>query len=251
MEDRDEIPYTKPVDNELEILSSLFVAVDDVFGSIWCQYYLDRPPEDGLQFESIEAFKNFRLHCIAEGSLIRTRMQTYLEALTRFNGVDWSKVLQRSDDLLVAVGLIDVHFDRLYRRIQNGVPFPDADHEPTPEKEKLAGFVAVLQRRAAIARGLSGSGDSRVNNETMPARTHPPVPQRSCKRRRCYDRDHTFLRWYEAEGDTTFHSPAAIRDKWNREHSEEEQISGGAHGLDSVEKAIKRAKRETGENVDS
>ena len=62
-------------------------------------------------------------------------------------------------------------------------------------------------------------------------------------RRRCYARDHTWLKWYEAEGETTFHSPAEIRDKWNRENKDQ-QIDAGSNGRDVVENGIATATKE-------
>ncbi|WP_339911866.1 hypothetical protein [Symmachiella dynata] len=60
------------------------------------------------------------------------------------------------------------------------------------------------------------------------------------------DRDMQFLEWYEAEGTTTYHSPAKIRDKWNNSRPKAEQISDQttqAAGIDIVKKGIRRARK--------
>jgi hypothetical protein len=49
---------------------------------------------------------------------------------------------------------------------------------------------------------------ARVGNEPGAANSEP-------RKRPCYDRDHAFLKWYEADDDSTHHSHAGIRDKWN------------------------------------
>lgn len=77
-----------------------------------------------------------------------------------------------------------------------------------------------------------------------------PRPVAGKRRRPTYERDHLWLSWYEVEGSDTFHSPAKIRDRWNREHPDE-AIAGGAQGRDLVKKGILLAQREqetTGEN---
>jgi hypothetical protein len=72
-----------------------------------------------------------------------------------------------------------------------------------------------------------------------------PVRRRRRKRRKCFERDHKWLDWYEAQGTETYHAPAVIRDKWNREN-QSERISDGEHGRDLVEKGIARARKERG-----
>ena len=67
-------------------------------------------------------------------------------------------------------------------------------------------------------------------------------PERQ-SRRPCYERDHLFLKWNEAEDSPTFHSPAKIRDKWNREHPND-QIGDGRSGSDVVRKGLQAARRD-------
>jgi hypothetical protein len=57
-------------------------------------------------------------------------------------------------------------------------------------------------------------------------------------RRRCYDRDHTWLKWYESGM-----GPAAIRDKWNAEHLDE-KIGLRESGRLVVITALKKARAE-------
>ncbi|HEV3447683.1 MAG TPA: hypothetical protein VG099_23810 [Gemmataceae bacterium] len=75
------------------------------------------------------------------------------------------------------------------------------------------------------------------------------------RRRPCYDRDHTWLAWYEDEETETYHRPAKIRDKWNCLSVEQRKaISPGAfnriaekrRGVDLVKKAIENALHERG-----
>lgn len=62
-------------------------------------------------------------------------------------------------------------------------------------------------------------------------------------KRPCFERDHQFLAWYEAEGEETFHSHAAIRDRWNAENPRD-RIDAADNGRDIVKKAIRLAKKE-------
>jgi hypothetical protein len=83
--------------------------------------------------------------------------------------------------------------------------------------------------------------------QDVPAAT-PPLPRsgkRKRKKRLCYDRDHLWLSWHETAGSDTFHSPANIRDKWNRENPTA-TISDGELGRDLVEKGIQKARNERG-----
>lgn len=63
------------------------------------------------------------------------------------------------------------------------------------------------------------------------------------------ERDRLFLEWYEAPGTPTFHSPAAIVDRWNREHPDAIPRGRRRDGderqaaLDYVYNAIRRAKQ--------
>lgn len=69
--------------------------------------------------------------------------------------------------------------------------------------------------------------------------------QDQTKKRRCYDRDHLWLKW-QREGIGI----AAIRDRWNQENPSA-RIETGEAGRDLVKKGIKRAESEqkaTGEN---
>ncbi|HKB39799.1 MAG TPA: hypothetical protein VKD72_25410, partial [Gemmataceae bacterium] len=62
----------------------------------------------------------------------------------------------------------------------------------------------------------------------------PPEPQGT--KRKCYDRDHTWLRWSEEEK----MGPAAIRDRHNRENLRE-PIGTGNSGREVVKTALKKA----------
>jgi hypothetical protein len=66
----------------------------------------------------------------------------------------------------------------------------------------------------------------------------PAAPARGGRKRRAYDRDHTFLKWQQEEM-----TPARIRDRWNREHPDE-AIAEGTPGCDTVKKGIRRARAE-------
>jgi integrase len=55
-------------------------------------------------------------------------------------------------------------------------------------------------------------------------------------------RDRLFLAWYEERGAATFHSPQAIRERWNRERPDD-PIPDGNRGYHSVNGAIHRARR--------
>jgi hypothetical protein len=74
-----------------------------------------------------------------------------------------------------------------------------------------------------------------VQDAVAVARTAGPIKPR----RPCYDRDHTWLRWHEEEG----MGPAAIRDRWNKEHPKE-RIAKGEGGRDLIEKALRKARAE-------
>jgi hypothetical protein len=56
-------------------------------------------------------------------------------------------------------------------------------------------------------------------------------------KRPCYVRDHTMLEWHETPGTKTYRSPAAIRDRWNKENNDDVTY-------DTVKQAIKTAKKE-------
>lgn len=61
------------------------------------------------------------------------------------------------------------------------------------------------------------------------------------KQKRCFKRNNTMLAWYEDRELETHHSPTKIRDLWNKENPGN-KISGGKKGVDTVKKAIKKAK---------
>lgn len=65
---------------------------------------------------------------------------------------------------------------------------------------------------------------------------------RPAPRRPRFSRDHQLLQWYEDEG-PEHHSPAAVRDRWNREHPEQ-PVGDGTPGCHVVEKAIQKARKE-------
>lgn len=54
-------------------------------------------------------------------------------------------------------------------------------------------------------------------------------------------RNQRFLEWYEDRSSLTYHSNAAIRDKWNKENPGS-KIAGKAKGLSLVKSGIKRAR---------
>jgi hypothetical protein len=58
-------------------------------------------------------------------------------------------------------------------------------------------------------------------------------------RRRMWDRDHLFLKWYEDETAETYKSPAKIMKKWNTAHPREQVAT-----TDVVKKALKTARKE-------
>ncbi len=60
-----------------------------------------------------------------------------------------------------------------------------------------------------------------------------------------YARDHLWLEWYEDENAETYHKPAKIRDRWNKENPTQ-RIDFGNNGRELVKKSIAKAKRERG-----
>jgi hypothetical protein len=56
--------------------------------------------------------------------------------------------------------------------------------------------------------------------------------------RPAFDRDHEFLRWYEASGTRTYHSQAGIRDRWNKLHPTKKV------NIDTVKTGIRKAQQE-------
>jgi hypothetical protein len=104
--------------------------------------------------------------------------------------------------------------------------FPES--EPT---DSVAEFAALLPSvRFAPAWELLEVGLRRLQSRPAP----------SSGRRRCWDRDHQFLRWYETRGDATYHSPAKIRSRWNALHPSEQVTR------DVVVKALRLARAERG-----
>lgn len=63
-----------------------------------------------------------------------------------------------------------------------------------------------------------------------------------------YYRDHLWLKWYEDEGERTYHSYAVIRKKWNslsdNGRMSYDVLPNGRSGTDRVKTAIRRAKVE-------
>lgn len=71
--------------------------------------------------------------------------------------------------------------------------------------------------------------------------------------RPAYSRDHLWLKWYQDETADTYHSYAAIRDKWNSIPDDERKrlslkyygkLASGKRGTDPVKTGIAKARRE-------
>src|SRR5262249_3988300 len=97
--------------------------------------------------------------------------------------------------------------------------------------------------RARLKEGLCEYLSLRVPVQNHEARTLEERSESTNKKRACYDRDHTWLRWSKDEGMT----PARIRDQWNSEHRDK-RIATGKRGIDVVKKGIKKARTEP-ENI--
>jgi hypothetical protein len=78
--------------------------------------------------------------------------------------------------------------------------------------------------------------------ENRVAKLLPRVTRPQSRRPR-YDRDHLWLKWASEEG----LKPAAIRDRWNREHRQHggERIGSGRSGIDVVKKGLAKARVES------
>jgi hypothetical protein len=83
--------------------------------------------------------------------------------------------------------------------------------------------------RKQVFKLLSG-----VKATPLPARA---APAGSAGKRKCFDRDHTMLGWYEKITSETYHSNAKIRDRWNSDN-------GDCVSINTVITAIKTAKKE-------
>jgi hypothetical protein len=127
-----------------------------------------------------------------------------------------------------------------------------------PENEDLHGFFGGVKWLTGMNSKSAMSDDEAVltfsNQQTVsttPARltgantefVELPPTSNSKSIRRCYDRDHTWLAWYEDKNAETWHSPAKIRDRWNRENKDS-QIADATNGCDLVDKGIKKAREE-------
>jgi hypothetical protein len=98
-------------------------------------------------------------------------------------------------------------------------------------------FIPVLQR---IEQDRANGEQKRVGALAPPVEAGKVPPGIT---RRMAARDHLWLAWYETTGTDTFHSPARIRDKWNREN-QSSKIDDGDKGRDLVEKSIEKARGE-------
>jgi hypothetical protein len=102
----------------------------------------------------------------------------------------------------------------------------------------------AAQLNAVLARAEQLLTDA-IAAEPVAASSPPPVLTEKpiSRRRRRAMRDALWLQWYEDETSETCGSPAAIRDRWNREHPEDPvNLDTNEQGRDTIWRAIKRAK---------
>jgi len=101
-----------------------------------------------------------------------------------------------------------------------------------PEAQRLPD---PTQRPRAVD---SPSGSAKTN-----ATTPDEAPRRDVGRIGKPERNELFLQWYEVENADTFHSPAAIRDKWNAENPRDKiNESTADNGLGAVKQILRRAR---------
>jgi hypothetical protein len=101
--------------------------------------------------------------------------------------------------------------------------------------ERMIAYLEAWQERRA--------GQLEVEREDRPV----------ARKRRCYDRDYLWLKWYETEGQDTYHSPAKIRDRWNTMSESDRQsqsprcshtIGKDKSGRQVVERGLKQARQD-------
>ena len=109
--------------------------------------------------------------------------------------------------------------------------------------------ISILEtyRRGYAQFSQSQESEAEISPEGAPAIAGETPP------RPAYNRDHLFLKWYERKGESTFKSPASIRDKWNGMTGEQRasfypddsrKLSSGSSGTSVVKTAIAKAQRE-------
>jgi hypothetical protein len=112
----------------------------------------------------------------------------------------------------------------------------------------------MLALRACVEDSLNSGASGLQGNGQRPQPEDEDREGLSDRRKRpCFDRDHAWLAWYDDNHAETYHSPANIRDKWNRMGTEErKRIAPKAHqkiaekeqGMDLVKKGIAKARQE-------
>lgn len=156
------------------------------------------------------------------------------ESAAAWSNGEYSKLVQSLSDK------VDTISD-LYWRLKNGTfRCAVSSANPPPTLPPTLASQTVARESLAEVPPLSTSGVA-LALKTKVAR----IGTRSKDRRPCYDRDHTFLEWFNDYGTTTYHSCAKIRDHWNQQFPQD-SIGDGDHGREIVKKGIQAALRDRG-----
>jgi hypothetical protein len=118
----------------------------------------------------------------------------------------------------------------------------------TPDRPWRTCWLDVCERLRAWELGLDfefleeelKDNLARLQGDTLPIPTIPaPEVPPDDEKRRCYQRDHTWLDWNEKLGLT----PAKIRDRWNKEQPGQ-SVGDKRKGREVVRKGIEQARRD-------
>jgi len=152
---------------------------------------------------------------------------TQEESAAAWSNGEYAKLVQSLSDKVDAIS-------DLYWHVKNGT-FRCALSSPSPLPSHPLASETVDEAPPAPHSGVGSASKS------TPAKTKTQTRGQ----RPCYERDHTFLAWYNEVDASTYHSYARIRDRWNREHPKD-PIGDGQHGRDLVKKGLKAAERDGG-----
>jgi hypothetical protein len=216
------------------------------------------------QFHGLAYDASKHLPCLAELLVSYFQVLARPEHNYRLRSINESAVLQRYK-LNDTSGLALVCLRYTLRLFQEGVTGVfkrkiERKLNEINENEQLAGVWKWILR---IGFELEPDNPTQlvVNNDSTSAnkRGEPglPGPERigagACKQRPCHFRDRAWLEWHDDQNAETHHSPAKIRDKWNRMSAEERKrispkacnkIGEKRTGLDVVKKAVQKARKD-------
>lgn len=141
----------------------------------------------------------------------------------------------------------------MVRGLEEWSPFKSAEGKELVVAPKPALREAWLKSLGAESLASKSNIQTTISVAAAPTSDATAGDAKEKQRRPAYERDRAWLAWHESSNSATSNSPAKIRNKWNRmtDHERQEiaprlpeKIQDGKKGLQVVEAALKKARKE-------